>query len=64
MAESGGSPPVAEEEEHHGGQEERGLSETQRQMLDRCLHALKQAKNDSHVLAALLLVSDEATLWT
>ncbi|KAF6719886.1 Neurochondrin [Oryzias melastigma] len=57
MAESGGSPPVAEEEEHHGGQEERGLSETQRQMLDRCLHALKQAKNDSHVLAALLLVT-------
>ncbi|RVE66636.1 hypothetical protein OJAV_G00109310 [Oryzias javanicus] len=56
MAESGGSPPVAEEEEH-GGQEEGGLSDTQRLMLDRCLHALKQAKNDSHTLAALLLIT-------
>lgn len=32
------------------------LSATQREVLERCLHALTHAKNDSHILAALLLV--------
>ncbi|XP_055074969.2 neurochondrin isoform X1 [Misgurnus anguillicaudatus] len=34
-----------------------GLSESQREVLDRCLHALTHAKNDSHILAALLLIT-------
>lgn len=34
-----------------------GLTEAQREVLERCLHALRHAKNDSHTLAALLLVS-------
>lgn len=33
-----------------------GLSATQQDVLERCLHALTHAKNDSHILAALLLV--------
>lgn len=33
-----------------------GLSAAQQDVLERCLHALTHAKNDSHVLAALLLV--------
>lgn len=33
------------------------LSDAQRECLERCLHALKNAKNDSHTLAALFLVS-------
>lgn len=36
---------------------EKGLTDAQREVLQRCLHALKHAKNDSHILAALLLVS-------
>ncbi|KAL0166429.1 hypothetical protein M9458_038273, partial [Cirrhinus mrigala] len=32
-----------------------GLSPSQREVLERCLHALTHAKNDSHILAALLL---------
>ncbi|XP_020779454.2 neurochondrin [Boleophthalmus pectinirostris] len=34
-----------------------GLSDAQREVLERCLHALKHAKNDSHILAALLLIT-------
>lgn len=33
-----------------------GLSAAQQEVLERCLHALTHAKNDSHTLAALLLV--------
>lgn len=50
--EDGGHSPGEEEEAtgHH-------LSDAQRECLERCLHALKNAKNDSHTLAALFLVS-------
>lgn len=34
-----------------------GLTDAQTEVLEKCLHALKHAKNDSHTLAALLLVS-------
>ncbi|KAK2830619.1 hypothetical protein Q5P01_018550 [Channa striata] len=34
-----------------------GLTESQREVLERCLHALKHAKTDSHTLAALLLIT-------
>ncbi|CAG5866060.1 unnamed protein product [Menidia menidia] len=34
-----------------------GLAEAQGQVLERCLHALSHAKNDSHTLAALLLIT-------
>ncbi|KAM3858136.1 neurochondrin [Diretmus argenteus] len=34
-----------------------GLTDDQREVLERCLHTLKHAKNDSHTLAALLLIS-------
>lgn len=34
-----------------------GLSDDQKEMLERCLHALTHAKNDSQTIAALLLVS-------
>ncbi|XP_077096472.1 neurochondrin [Siphateles boraxobius] len=34
-----------------------GLSRSQSEVLERCLHALTHAKNDSHVLAALLLIT-------
>lgn len=47
--------------EHSSREEEKAtghnLSEAQRECLERCLHALKNAKNDSHTLAALFLVS-------
>lgn len=47
--------------EHSCGEEEKAtghnLSDAQRECLERCLHALKNAKNDSHTLAALFLVS-------
>lgn len=36
---------------------EGGLSDAQREVLERCLHSLKHAKNDSHTLAALLLIT-------
>lgn len=36
---------------------EAGLSDAQREVLERCLHTLKHAKNDSHTLAALLLIT-------
>lgn len=42
-----GSSPAAESN---------GLSAAQQDVLERCLHALTHAKNDSHILAALLLV--------
>ncbi|XP_043074313.1 neurochondrin [Puntigrus tetrazona] len=34
-----------------------GLSPSQKEVLERCLHALTHAKNDSHILAALLLIT-------
>ncbi|XP_042362321.1 neurochondrin [Plectropomus leopardus] len=34
-----------------------GLTDAQREVLERCLHALRQAQNDSHTLAALLLIT-------
>ncbi|KAL3984090.1 golgin subfamily B member 1 [Sarotherodon galilaeus] len=34
-----------------------GLTDAQRGVLERCVHALKHAKNDSQTLAALLLIS-------
>ncbi|KAM6900038.1 neurochondrin [Xenentodon cancila] len=55
VAEGGDVPPsrtVGEEE--RGGH---GLTEAQKQVLDRCLHALRHAKNDSHTLAALLVIT-------
>lgn len=56
-------PPVKEEQGGGEGGEgsERdaggGLTDAQREVLERCLHALRQAQNDSHTLASLLLVS-------
>ncbi|XP_008303468.1 neurochondrin [Stegastes partitus] len=46
----GSQPPGGEE---GGG----GLTAAQTEVLERCLHALKHAKNDSHTLAALLLIT-------
>ncbi len=57
------SRPLGEEEqaEEGGGGSERdaegGLTDAQTEVLERCLHALRHARNDSHTLAALLLVS-------
>lgn len=59
---SNDQPPAVEE---GGGENERdegkpgtsSLSAAQREVLDRCLHALTHAKNDSHTLAALLLIT-------
>ncbi|KAM9838755.1 neurochondrin [Aulostomus maculatus] len=39
------------------GDAEGGLTDAQREVLERCLHALRHAKNDSHTLAALLLIT-------
>ncbi|XP_039977115.1 neurochondrin [Xiphias gladius] len=39
------------------GEDGGGLTDVQREVLERCLHALKHAKNDSHTLAALLLIT-------
>ncbi|XP_015245241.1 PREDICTED: neurochondrin [Cyprinodon variegatus] len=47
----------AAEEDEQGVAEGGSLTEAQRQMLDRCLHALRHAKNDSQTLAALLLMT-------
>lgn len=53
--------PAEGEGEGGGGDAEKdaggGLTDAQRDVLERCLHTLKHAKNDSHTLAALLLVS-------
>ncbi|XP_061597554.1 neurochondrin [Cololabis saira] len=63
MADGGEVPPSRtdgeEEREEEGGEEggRHGLTEAQRQVLDRCLLALKHAKNDSHTLAALLVIT-------
>ena len=45
-----------EGEEDEGKPGTSKLSAAQKEVLDRCLHALTNAKNDSHTLAALLLV--------
>ncbi|XP_062869061.1 neurochondrin [Trichomycterus rosablanca] len=37
--------------------EPNSLSDAQQEVLERCLHALTHAKNDSHILAALLLIT-------
>ncbi|CAL8365681.1 unnamed protein product [Arctogadus glacialis] len=57
-------PALAEEDEEDGGERVKpiteageGLTPSQREVLERCLHALTHAKNDSHTLAALLLVT-------
>ncbi|XP_034400310.1 neurochondrin [Cyclopterus lumpus] len=56
-------PPVIEEQEggDGGGGSVRdaggGLTDAQMEVLERCLHALRQAQNDSHTLAALLLIT-------
>lgn len=34
-----------------------GLNDAQADLLEKCLHSLRHAKDDSHTLAALLLVS-------
>ncbi|XP_023200190.1 neurochondrin [Xiphophorus maculatus] len=47
----------AAEEEEQGAAGGRCLSEAQTQVLDRCLHALRHAKNDSQTLAALMLIT-------
>lgn len=39
------------------GDEGGGLTSSQSELLERCLHTLKHAKNDSHTLAALLLIT-------
>lgn len=56
------SQPLAIEEHGGGGSEMDaggGLTDAQTEVLERCLHALKHAKNDSQTLAALLLVSHQ-----
>lgn len=56
-------PPGKEEQEggEGGGSSEGdaggGLTDAQTELLERCLHSLRHAKNDSHTLAALLLVN-------
>ncbi|KAJ3609008.1 hypothetical protein NHX12_023535, partial [Muraenolepis orangiensis] len=61
----GGPTPEEEEDEKEDGErggggepeEREGLTPSQREVLERCLHALTHAKNDSHTLAALLLIT-------
>ncbi|KAJ8334769.1 hypothetical protein SKAU_G00404080 [Synaphobranchus kaupii] len=59
MAETGN--PIDHDSTGSPGSERRltegGLTPAQREMLERCLHALTHAKNDSHTLAALLLIT-------
>ncbi|KAK9526589.1 hypothetical protein VZT92_015278 [Zoarces viviparus] len=57
-------PPVKQEQggggEDGGGSETDaggGLTDAQMEVLEKCLHALRQAQNDSHTLAALLLIT-------
>ena len=52
-------PPPGKQQgqEEEGGERGHGLTASQKEVLERCLHALTHAKNDSHTLAALLLVS-------
>ncbi|XP_016426129.1 neurochondrin-like [Sinocyclocheilus rhinocerous] len=52
------SPPSTEPTAAEGcSSDPSGLSPSQREVLERCLHALSHAKNDSHILAALLLIT-------
>lgn len=46
-------PPTPEEP---GADGDGGLTDAQAELLEKCLNSLKHAKNDSHTLAALLLV--------
>lgn len=59
-AHRGDDPPKPEEQgDSDGGLDgdpEGGLTDAQAELLEKCLHSLKHAKNDSHTLAALLLV--------
>lgn len=61
-------PPEKEEQGEGGGglkmNEGGGLTDAQTDVLERCLHALEHAKNDSHTLAALLLVSVSYRVYT
>lgn len=61
------SPVKEEQGDGEGGESERdaggGLTDAQREVLERCLHSLRQAQNDSHTLAALLLVSISSSMW-
>ncbi|XP_070778171.1 neurochondrin [Enoplosus armatus] len=56
-------PPGKEEQgggEGGGGSEKDaggGLTDAQTEVLEKCLHSLRHAKNDSHTLAALLLIT-------
>lgn len=54
------SDDPAKSEEHEGESgadvDGEGLTAAQTELLEKCLHSLKHAKNDSHTLAALLLV--------
>ncbi|RXN26298.1 neurochondrin [Labeo rohita] len=51
-------PPSTEPDAAEGcSSDPSGLSPSQREVLERCLHALTHAKNDSHILAALLLIT-------
>nr|XP_019959329.1 PREDICTED: neurochondrin [Paralichthys olivaceus] len=57
--------PPGEEEQGAGGEDGGGsqgddgggLTDAQREVLERCLHTLRHAQNDSHTLAALLLIT-------
>lgn len=51
------SQPPGGAEEEQGGGSGGGLTDAQREVLERCLHALKHAQTDSHTLAALLLIT-------
>ncbi|CAF92652.1 unnamed protein product [Tetraodon nigroviridis] len=54
-----GDPAKSEEQESGGvpDVDAGGLTGAQRELLERCLRALQQAENDSHTLAALLLIT-------
>lgn len=50
-------PPGADERIREGEKSRgSGLTDAQKEVLERCLYTLTHAKNDSHTLAALLLV--------
>ncbi|XP_028278329.1 neurochondrin [Parambassis ranga] len=53
----GGSEGDAAAAAGGGGAGAGGLTDAQREVLERCLHALRHAENDSHTLAALLLIT-------
>ncbi|KAI4883992.1 hypothetical protein NFI96_019510 [Prochilodus magdalenae] len=69
MAESVINPPEISTQHHSNSKEHseadasstasesNSLSAAQQEVLERCLHALTHAKNDSHILAALLLIT-------